>query len=279
MLSRLLLLLLACLLAALSPRARANIVVLIQSDAGPIELELFDAMTPLTAANFLAYVDANAYDRSFIHRSVPGFVIQGGGYKLNASEEIIFVAVNPPQVINEPGLSNVRGTVAMAKAAGQPDSATTQWFINIDDNTFLDTDNGGYTVFADVISGLENADAINALTIVEVIDTPFDELPVIGWLPGNDLLISHLVELPDVARQTAPQCGDLNADTRIDDLDLARLRTHLASPLASPLTPDEAARCSVIGSAADCDLVDTAVLRRRLAGRRPIRAQICPAAG
>src|SRR5262245_17859475 len=94
------LLLLFCLLSAAD--ARANVVVVIQSVLGPIELELFDAAAPQTVANFLAYVDADAYDQSIIHRSVPGFVIQGGGYKLNASSQIVAVAVNPPQVLNEP---------------------------------------------------------------------------------------------------------------------------------------------------------------------------------
>jgi cyclophilin family peptidyl-prolyl cis-trans isomerase len=271
-----LLLLLFCLLSAAD--ARANVVVVMQSALGPIELELFDAVAPLTVAGFLAYVDANAYDQSFIHRSVPGFVIQGGGYKLNASNQIASVALNPPQIPNEPALSNVRGSVAMAKVAGQPDSATTQWFINLGDNSFLDTSNGGFTVFADVISGLGHADEINALPIVNA-GSPFGELPVIGWTPGTPLLVSNLVLLPDVARQTAPQCGDLDANARIDQADVARLRSHLANPTGSPLTPGEAARCSVIGTAGDCNLADVAVLRRRLAGRGPLRAQICPAAG
>ena len=271
-----LLLLLLCLLFAAD--ARANVVVVIQSPLGPIELELFDAVAPLTVANFLGYTDSGAYDRSFIHRSVPDFVIQGGGYKLNASDQATLVAVNPPQVPNEPGLSNVRGTVAMAKVAGQPDSATTQWFINLDDNSFLDAENGGFTVFADVISGLEVADAINALTRVNA-GSPFTELPVIGWTPGSPLLASNLVVLPDVARQTTPQCGDLDANARIDSADVARLRSHLANPAGSPLTSAEAARCSVIGSASDCNLADATVLRRRLAGRVPLRARICPAAG
>jgi cyclophilin family peptidyl-prolyl cis-trans isomerase len=274
-----LLLLLSCLFLVPAPRAHGNVVIVLQSVMGPIELELFDAVTPLTVANFLFYADGNAYDQSFIHRSVPDFVIQGGGYKLNASQQVVVVASNPPQVSNEPGLSNVRGTVAMAKLADQPDSATTQWFINLDDNRFLDTTNGGFTVFADVISGLENADAINALTIVDVTGTPFGELPVIGWLPGYPVTVANLVRLPDVARETAPQCGDLDADSDIDRADVTRLRNHLANPLGNPLTPAEASRCSVIGTALECNAVDATVLRRRLAGRVPLRAQICPAAG
>jgi peptidyl-prolyl cis-trans isomerase A (cyclophilin A) len=256
--------------------SRANVVVVMQSAFGPIEIELFDGVAPLKVANFLAYADANAYDQSMIHRSVPEFVIQGGGYRVSGNQ-IVNVAITPPTVMNEPGLSNVRGTVAMAKLGGQPNSATTQWFINLDDNSFLDTTNGGFTVFADVISGLENADEINALTIVDA-GSPLDELPVRNWTPGNPVTISNLVLLPDVARQTAPQCGDLNADARLDAADVARLRAHLARPAGLPLTPAEAARCSVIGGASDCNLADATVLRRRLAGRTPIRAQVCPAA-
>jgi cyclophilin family peptidyl-prolyl cis-trans isomerase len=273
---RLLPLLLWSSLVFAAPAARANVVVVMQSVFGPIEIELFDGVAPLTVANFLGYVDGSAYDQSLIHRSLTGFVIQGGGYRLSGNQ-LLAVASNPPTVMNEPGLSNVRGTVAMAKVGGQPNSATTQWFINLDDNSGLDITNGGFTVFADVVSGLENADEINALTIVDV-GSPLDELPVMNWTPGNPVTAGNLVVLSDVARQTQPQCGDLNADARLDAADVARLRAHLVRPLALPLTPGEAGRCSVIGGATDCNLADATVLRRRLAGRTPIRAQVCPAA-
>jgi hypothetical protein len=93
------------------------------------------------------------------------------------------------------------------------------------------------------------------------------------------VVASNLVVLSDVARQAAPQCGDLDADAHIDLTDVARLRRHLVNPAANPLGAAEAARCSVIGTPGDCNLVDAAVLRRRLAGLVPRRAQICPAAG
>ncbi|MGH9886287.1 MAG: peptidylprolyl isomerase, partial [bacterium] len=178
--NRLLLPLLLVLSAlSIARSAAANAVVAIQTAFGPIELELFDAVAPLTVANFLAYADAAAYDQSFIHRSVPGFVIQGGGFKVTAGE-LDVVAQSPPAILNEPGLSNVRGTVAMAKLDGQPNSATTQWFINLGNNVALNTDNGGFTVFADVISGLPVADGINGLIRVNA-GGPFTELPVINW--------------------------------------------------------------------------------------------------
>jgi len=269
------LMLLGWILVTASP-ARANTFVVLQTVLGPIEVELFDAVTPSTVTNFLFYADTNAYDQSFIHRSVPEFVIQGGGYKVSANQ-IVTVAANPPTVANEPGLSNLRGTIAMAKLGGQPDSATTQWFINVGDNTGLDTNNGGFTVFGEVISGLANADAINALTIVNA-GIPFNELPVVGWTVGNPVTTANLVMISDVTRQTASQCGDLNADALIDEVDVARLRAHLANPLGSPLSAGELSRCSVIGSATGCDLADSTVLRRRLAGRKPLRQQVCPAA-
>ena len=268
------LLLVACALIP-ARAADANVVVAIESVLGPIELELFDAVAPLTVANFLGYADSAAFDQSFIHRSVPAFVIQGGGFKIVA-DQIVLVAASPPSVLNEPGLSNVRGTVAMAKVAGQPNSATTQWFINVVNNTALDTDNGGFTVFAEVISGMSVVDAINALIRVNL-GSPLNELPVNGWTPGNPLLVSHFVFLSDVSRQTEPLCGDLNADARIDALDVARIRLALADPTGSALSPAEAARCSVAGTPTDCNLIDSTIVRRRLAGRAPQRAQICPA--
>jgi peptidyl-prolyl cis-trans isomerase A (cyclophilin A) len=269
-------LLLALLPLALARNAAANVVVSLETVLGPIELELFDAVAPRTVANFLGYADAASYDQSFIHRSVPGFVIQGGGFKV-VGAQVAAVATNPPTVQNEPGLSNVRGTVAMAKLPMLPDSATTQWFINLGNNTGLDTDNGGFTVFADVISGLPVADAINALIRVNI-GPPFTELPVVDWSPGEPVEVTNLVVLSTVARQTSPQCGDLDGDAEIDALDAARIRAFLASPAANALSPAEAARCSVVGTPTDCNLVDSTIVRRRLAGRPPLRAQICPAA-
>ncbi len=268
------LLLAVCALApARTPHA--NVVVTLQSVLGPIDLELFESVAPLTVANFLFYTDTAAYDASFIHRSVPAFVIQGGGFKI-VNGLAAPVATNPPSVLNEPGLSNVRGTVAMAKLGGLPNSATTGWFVNVVSNTPLDTDNGGFTVFADVISGMAVVDQINALPRGNF-GSPFGELPTIGWTSGNPLLPSNLVLLNDVSRRTTPLCGDLNADARIDAVDVARIRSALANPAGSALSAPEAARCSVIGTSTDCNLIDTTVVRRRLAGRTPLRAQICPA--
>jgi cyclophilin family peptidyl-prolyl cis-trans isomerase len=131
---------------------------------GKINLELF-ADTPLTTANFFAYVNAGRYANTVVHRSVPGFVVQAGGYFSRVPLEHITTF---PPVQNEFRRSNVRGTVAMAKIGGDPNSATSEWFVNLADNSAggpaLDTQNGGFTVFARVLgTGMTVVDAIAAL--------------------------------------------------------------------------------------------------------------------
>ncbi len=128
-------------------------------------VQLYDSSTPLTVDNFLTYVTDGAYDGSIIHRSVDSVVIEGGGYtapsvpaNLPGSDPVAIP--KRAAVINEPGNSNVRGTIAMKKPAGQPDGATNQWFINLVDNAFLDTDNGGYTVFGEVLGGMTVIDTM-----------------------------------------------------------------------------------------------------------------------
>ncbi len=133
-------------------------------------IELTDN-TPLTNANFLSYVNSGAYDNSEFHRSVSDFVIQGGGFKhptvaadQPGSDPVAISTTGTVQ--NEPGNLNTRGTIAMAKLGGQPDSATSQFFFNLSDNSFLDSDNGGYTQFGSVLgSGMTVVDTMgSALT-------------------------------------------------------------------------------------------------------------------
>jgi cyclophilin family peptidyl-prolyl cis-trans isomerase len=132
------------------------------TSAGEVEVEMFDAQTPLTVANFLNYVDRGAYERSIFHRLVSGFVLQGGGFQFRRDNEATLPAIETdPPVPNEPGISNLRGTVAMAKLGNDPDSATSQFFFNLGDNSAnLDNQNGGFTVFGRVVSGLDVIDAL-----------------------------------------------------------------------------------------------------------------------
>jgi cyclophilin family peptidyl-prolyl cis-trans isomerase len=132
-----------------------------------VDIILYQAATPATVANFLAYVNGagqGAYDGAMIHRSIPNFVIQGGGYRPIGGSAFESVTDLAP-VVNEPGLENVRGTLSMAKLGGNPDSATNEWFVSLVDNRGnLDFQNGGFSVFGRVAGdGMSVVDAIAAL--------------------------------------------------------------------------------------------------------------------
>ncbi|MFM8379703.1 MAG: peptidylprolyl isomerase, partial [Planctomycetia bacterium] len=131
--------------------------------------------TPLTAANFLEYVNDASYANTIIHRSIPGFIVQGGGFKAptaafgqSGGTPATITAKSP--VLNEPGNTNVRGTIAMAKLGGNPNSATNQWFFNLANNNdptdpqSLDNQNGGFTAFGRVLgNGMTAVDAMAAV--------------------------------------------------------------------------------------------------------------------
>ena len=154
-------------LALLSSSIAQATVVEVTTNLGKFEINLFDQTTPVTVQNFLNYVNSGRYDGTVIHRSVPGFVVQGGGYVFEQELPLTAIAANAP-IINEPKWSNVRATIAMAKLPNNPNSATNQWFINLTDNSGgsprLDSQNGGFTVFGQISSqGMEVIDAIAAL--------------------------------------------------------------------------------------------------------------------
>ena len=171
-----------------APAQSLATVVQFETVLGNFRVNLFDNVTPVTVANFLDYVNNGAYTNSFFHRSEPGFVIQGGGFTYDGSLQFSAVATNGaipanPPIVNEPELTNARGTIAMAKLGGDPDSATSQWFINLDDNSAnLDGQNGGFSVFGVVIEdgqdgGMDVVDAIAALDRIGSFG-PFASLPV-----------------------------------------------------------------------------------------------------
>ena len=166
--------------------------VIMQTPFGEVEIELFDEETPETVANFLNYVNDGAYANSFIHRSVPGFVEQGGGFTFVDGAAVRIPANSP--VINEPGISNLRGTIAMAKLGGDPNSATSQWFFNLKDNSAnLDNSNGGFTVFGQVIgNGMDIIDQIAALQVWNA-GGSLGELPLIDYPGSGAITEDHLV--------------------------------------------------------------------------------------
>lgn len=161
------------------PAAALAETVRIETPLGSFDVELFEEEAPKTVENFLNYVRDGDYENAFFHRSVPGFVLQGGGFTF-MDGEIDNVPAAP--VENEFNQSNLRGTLAMAKIGGDPDSATSQWFVNLADNSDnLDTQNGGFTVFGRVLGdGMEVVDAIASLQRWRF-SPPFDNWPLIDY--------------------------------------------------------------------------------------------------
>ena len=197
----------------------ASAAVRLTTSLGTMNFTLDAQTAPITVANFLRYVDEGRYfiadpaasERAslFFHRSVPGFIIQSGGFlgtvDPNAPSD------NPGQVRpsqvpafepiqNEPFISNTRGTIAMAKLGDNPNSATSQWFINLANNSAnLDHQNGGFTVFGRVPSGMAVADSIAALPRYNG-GGAFTDLPVRNYSGNKVPRVSNLVSIPELSR-------------------------------------------------------------------------------
>ncbi|HEY4313111.1 MAG TPA: peptidylprolyl isomerase [Pirellulales bacterium] len=153
----------------LAESAQALPIATFDTSLGSFQVELRSDVAPLTVENFINYVDTGAYNNTFIHRSIADFIIQGGGYTANGAPFPYttipaHITQNAP-VQNEFNLSNTAGTLAMALLSGNPNSATSEWFFNLVDNSSnLDTQNGGFTVFGDVLgNGMSVLDAIAAV--------------------------------------------------------------------------------------------------------------------
>jgi peptidyl-prolyl cis-trans isomerase A (cyclophilin A) len=145
-----------------------------ETNLGAFTIELFEKEAPETVANFLAYIEAGFFDRTIFHRVVPGFVIQGGGF----TEDMKQKSTRAP-IKNEAdnGLKNTRGSLSMART-NDIDSATSQFFVNLKDNDFLDHSRGnfGYAVFARVTEGMEVIDKIAAVETGR--KRGFDDVPL-----------------------------------------------------------------------------------------------------
>jgi len=145
--------------------ALAGEKVNIVTNMGTIQIELESEKTPITTNNFLQYVKSGHYQGTTFHRVIKDFMIQGGGL----TEDLINKPTQPPiRLESRTGLRNQRGTVAMART-GFPDSATSQFFINLVDNRFLDWDESrdgkGYAVFGRVIKGMDIVDKISQVQV------------------------------------------------------------------------------------------------------------------
>ena len=148
---------------------------------GDFTVHCFDAKAPLTVKNFLDYVDAGFFDNTVFHRVIPDFVIQGGGFTADMQEKD-----TAPAIVNEAdnGLQNKRGTLSMARTR-EVNSATSQFFVNLQDNAFLDhrPRDFGYAVFAEVSDGMDVIDAIAAVPTGSQgmhQDVPLDPVVVTG---------------------------------------------------------------------------------------------------
>ncbi|MFN2508341.1 MAG: peptidylprolyl isomerase [Chthoniobacterales bacterium] len=202
----------------------ASAAVRLTTVLGVMNITLDGEQAPITVANFLNYVNSGRYFKldpttnqiasSFFHRSVPNYVIQSGGYigtvkPGNEEGAIQPVAVETfAAVQNEPAISNTRGTIAMAKSANAPNSATSQWFINLNDNSHkvlsntdvgLDVQNGGYTVFGRVAAdGMGTADAIAAVRRYNLLYDPrFTEIPLRDIDEDKPIRVVNLISIPE----------------------------------------------------------------------------------
>ena len=135
-----------------------NPTVALSTSHGDLTIELFAQEAPISVENFLAYVDAGHYDGTVFHRVIPGFMIQGGGMDAELRQK---PTGKPIKNEADNGLRNQKGTLAMARTS-DIHSATSQFFINVADNAFLDhgSRDFGYAVFARVVGGMETVDAI-----------------------------------------------------------------------------------------------------------------------
>lgn len=194
--------------------AAQSSIVRIQTVLGNIDVVLYDDEAPLTVANFLRYASSGAYSSSFIHRSMPGFVIQGGGYICTSTTCGQKIPTGLP-VVNEfsTSRSNLRGTIAMAKVSGDPNSATSEWFINLADNSAnLDNQNGGFTVFGKVIGdGMAIVDAIAKLQVISAggvfTNLPLVSVPSTGSITQANLAMVQSISILQAAPVTVKLTG------------------------------------------------------------------------
>jgi cyclophilin family peptidyl-prolyl cis-trans isomerase len=225
--------------------AGTNPVVHFHTDLGEMDVLLLQDVAPNTVANFLPYVRRGNYDNTFFHRSIPNFVIQGGGFTWNG--QAIAIRQDAP-VANEFHVSNTRGTLAMAKMAGDPNSATNQWFFNESDSNAgppadLDTQNGGFTVFGRVIDGasLATMDTIGAVPVY-VFQPPFDSVPLRDPYhypdPPQDANLVHVAWIkvvPQIVALTHPTASTIHVQGRGQASTTYKLEMS-SSPVATGFT-------------------------------------------
>ena len=236
-----------------SASASATIVEFTTSQ-GTFKVNLHDETTPETVTNFLKYINDGDYDNTVVHRVVPDFVMQAGGFEFTGDFPLNAIATDSA-IKNEPVYSNVRGTIAMAKLGGSVNSATSQWFVNLSDNSggsaSLDTQNGGFTVFGEIIEGMDNID--NIAKIFRCNDIPMPDYTAAqcsdaSFVPGAENFVT--IESVTIFDATVNTAGSLAA---------------VKNTSQTPTTPDPEKSSSSGGSIAWLSLIFTGLiaLRRR----------------
>jgi cyclophilin family peptidyl-prolyl cis-trans isomerase len=222
-------------------------------NSGTMDFLYYPAAAPATVENFKGYISRGDFLNTIIHRSIPGFVLQGGGYRAEAGTPGI---PRQPPVVNEPEITNVRGTVAMAKSANNPDSATSEYFISLANNASnLNNQNEGFTVFARVpASGMAVADAIAAYCTFSFATTN----PVLTDCPVNTWPVCPVPRPPAPAFSTTPLVKLISAGP-VAPLSYTALSSDPAvcgaavnGPLLE-LTPLEGGTATITVSATDLD--------------------------
>ncbi len=171
---------------ATGPTVRFN------TSLGEIDVLLLPGSAPATVQNFLNYVNKGTFNNSVFHRSVPGFIIQGGGFGFSGGSFRTLAADAP--VRNEFRTSNTRGTISMAKLGNNPNSATNQWFFNLADNSGnLNNQNGGFTVFGRVVNGIANMDRIAAVPVYRLNANELTDIPLLNYRSGQTVGDANVV--------------------------------------------------------------------------------------
>lgn len=202
-------------------------IVHLHTNFGDIDIELFDNTAAKTVANFFNYVDSNRFDSTIFHRSAKNFVLQGGGFEFVATPtpHLDDVATaTEPTVDNEFGAQNTRGTVAMAKLGNNANSATSQFFFNLNNNTNLNTQNGGFTVFGQLVDGSDQriVDIMAAIPTQNRTgtDSALGELPLRNYTGTNfptDTTANNFLVVEDVEilRQTEELTYTVTSNTNV----------------------------------------------------------------
>ncbi|MEQ8617081.1 MAG: peptidylprolyl isomerase [Lacipirellulaceae bacterium] len=222
----------ACFGASLGSKAEAGTFVRFITTEGTIVFQLFDEEMPRSVDNFLSYVNSARYDDTIVHRNAfsggQPFVIQGGGFTYSETTGAGTITLDAA-IDDEPGggvagPSNTRGTIAFAKSG--PDTVTSQWFINLNDNSSLDDPtrpDGGFSAFGAVLfGGMNVADSINALPTFNgsSLHPAWTSLPLQDYTPGNFVQDENFVKITR-ASVINPKFGDVNFNGQVNEADLA----------------------------------------------------------